>query len=246
MAWAHTSIRTSAQCCTMDKNADYGPYRMEGVHRLNVERSSSDPPAGATKTASHSCWLRTSCLLPEAHTGCLIMAGQESSHETILVLLLATDDGRSGSHEPILVLLLAKQMMAHSREALGIWLIEDVDHDGVLVLGAHADEARQQVLIVVDPQGRVGDGRGVQRQVVVNEHVEAFIDHLLDGVQEAVVARVVGQVGVTGAGIAPEILRLRRDSPRINVSARRWVSFPPQPWRCASTAPEAPPLQMPA
>lgn len=79
-----------------------------------------------------------------------------------------------------------------SREAAGVWLIEDVDHDGVLVLLAHADDASHQALPIVDPGCGVVHGCGVQVKVIVNEHHEAVVHHGLDDPQEAVVAGVVG------------------------------------------------------
>ena len=44
-----------------------------------------------------------------------------------------------------------------ARQAEGVGLVEDVDHDGVLVHLAHADDAGEELLVVLQPQRGVRD-----------------------------------------------------------------------------------------
>lgn len=68
-----------------------------------------------------------------------------------------------------------------SLEAARIWLVEDVDHHGILILLAHSGYSSHELLIILRPQGRIIDCGGVLSQVIVNEDHEAVVDHLHGG-----------------------------------------------------------------
>jgi hypothetical protein len=59
-----------------------------------------------------------------------------------------------------------------------IRLIEDVNHDGVLILLPHPSYSSDELFIVLRPQGGVVRCGGILRQMVVDEDHEAVVDHL--------------------------------------------------------------------